>query len=336
MIDLARRRGLSFDLARLARALGAPVVPVAARSGEGVDELSRALRALARRADRRPAPAARRRDRAPAATSSSDWAERVVAESVGGAHALGGGGDTLLDRLDVTFTHPIAGLLVFLGVMAGLFWTIFALATVPMDLIEATFAHLGGFLEAQPAGRRGARPPGRRPDRRRLGHGRLPAADLPALLPDHAARGHRLPGARGVRHGPPALPLRPARLRLRAAALEPRLRHPGHPRRAADPGPPRPLRHHPGGAVHELLGAPAGLRAADQLPVRRTGRCLAGLAFAGCYLLGAIAALAQRLPRRRTLLPGALAADGARAADATSGRRCASPSRRRSSRAGRS
>ena len=81
------------------------------------------------------------------------WAERVVAASVGGERALGGGGDSLLDRLDETFTHPFAGLLVFLGVMAALFWTIFALATVPMDLIEATFAHLGGFLEARlPAG----------------------------------------------------------------------------------------------------------------------------------------------------------------------------------------
>ena len=61
--------------------------------------------------------------------------------------------DGLLDRLDVTFTHPILGLVVFLGVMAGLFWAIFALATVPMDLIEATFAHLGGWLE-------GSLPPG--------------------------------------------------------------------------------------------------------------------------------------------------------------------------------
>jgi ferrous iron transport protein B len=37
--------------------------------------------------------------------------------------------------------------------MAGLFWAIFAVASVPMDLIEAIFSNLGGFLEARmPAG----------------------------------------------------------------------------------------------------------------------------------------------------------------------------------------
>ena len=44
-------------------------------------------------------------------------------------------------------THPILGLLVFLSVMSGLFWMLFALATVPMDLIEATFAGLGRLVE---------------------------------------------------------------------------------------------------------------------------------------------------------------------------------------------
>jgi ferrous iron transport protein B len=147
MIDLARRRGLSYDLAHLERELGVPVVPIAARRGEGVAALVETLR----RRLRAPAPP----PTAPAAGAEplESWAERVVVASVGGEHALGRPGDTLLDRLDVTFTHPIAGLLIFLGVMAGLFWTIFALAALPMDLIEATFAHLGGALESSlPAG----------------------------------------------------------------------------------------------------------------------------------------------------------------------------------------
>lgn len=151
MIDLARRRGLSFDLAHLERELGARVVAVAARRGEGIAELAEALR---RCLDEPAAPTATAIV-PPAADAEGleGWAERVVIASVGGEHALGRPGDTLLDRLDETFTHPIAGLLIFLGVMAGLFWTIFALAALPMDLIEATFAHLGGFLETSlPAG----------------------------------------------------------------------------------------------------------------------------------------------------------------------------------------
>jgi ferrous iron transport protein B len=150
MIDLARRRGISYDLERLAAALGVPVVAISARRGEGIDrlvaEVGRRLREGAPPAAVVPPPGA-------GAEALELWAEGIVAGSVGGARALGAPNDTLFDRLDATFTHPIAGLAVFFGVMAVLFWTIFAIATVPMDLIEATFAHLGGALEgALPAG----------------------------------------------------------------------------------------------------------------------------------------------------------------------------------------
>jgi ferrous iron transport protein B len=39
------------------------------------------------------------------------------------------------------------GLVIFAAVMAALFWVLFALATVPMDLIEAIFAQLGALVE---------------------------------------------------------------------------------------------------------------------------------------------------------------------------------------------
>lgn len=75
------------------------------------------------------------------------WADRVVTKSVGGHAAIGDATDTLTERLDKTFTHPVAGLIVFALVMGGLFWTLFALATVPMDLIEAVFALLGSWVQ---------------------------------------------------------------------------------------------------------------------------------------------------------------------------------------------
>jgi ferrous iron transport protein B len=40
MVDVARSRGLDIDISALERALGAPVVPVVPRSGQGVDELA--------------------------------------------------------------------------------------------------------------------------------------------------------------------------------------------------------------------------------------------------------------------------------------------------------
>src|SRR5690606_36008525 len=57
--------------------------------------------------------------------------------------------DTLTERLDRVFTHPVLGVIVFAAVMGGLFWTLFTLATVPMDLIEATFAGLGDLVRGQ-------------------------------------------------------------------------------------------------------------------------------------------------------------------------------------------
>lgn len=144
MIDLAQRRGLTVDTVALAARLGAPVVPMIARKGEGFDALKAAIGSvLAAPAQTRPADL-------PAGVElfeqQAAWADDVLREATGapeGAHV-----DTFTERLDRTFTHPILGLLAFVATMGGMFWTLFALATVPMDLIEAIFARLGEFATA--------------------------------------------------------------------------------------------------------------------------------------------------------------------------------------------
>src|SRR5690606_21571171 len=149
MMDLARRKAISYDLSRLALGIGAPVVAVSARRGEGLDRLLEVMGGVADGSVPRGLA-----DVPEGGTEALEaWAEQVVAASVGGPAALGAPSDTVIDRLDAAFTHPLAGLGIFFLVMAGLFWVIFALAAVPMDLIEATFAHLGEFLTARlPAG----------------------------------------------------------------------------------------------------------------------------------------------------------------------------------------
>ena len=89
---------------------------------------------------------------------------------------------------------------------------------------------------------------------------------------------------------------------------------PGHPRHAPDSRSPRPLRDDPGRAVHELLGAPAGLRPADQLPLRRPA---APRRHRLRRLLSARRDRrdGQRLPRAAHAPAGQVAPDGARAAD---------------------
>jgi len=148
MVDLAQRRGLSLDAARLTARLGCPVVPVVARRGTGLDEIRQALgRVLQASAARQQISGADATRTVPADRADLEqWAEDVVVESAGGQAAVGAGTDTFTERLDEAFTHPILGILLFLGVMVGLFWTLFALAALPMDLIERIFASLGDLV----------------------------------------------------------------------------------------------------------------------------------------------------------------------------------------------
>ena len=200
MVDLAARRGLSLNVETLTRRLGVPVVPTVARSGQGLD--------LLRRAPRRPAAAGARatcRRSARSAEALADWAAGVAVDVASG-HDQALAHDRRTERLDAVLTHPVSGLLAFVAIMGG------AVLDPVRAGDRADGSDRGDLRAARRAGRadaaggRGARPgrPGHR--RRHRRHGGVPAADLPALLPHHAARGHRLPGARGVRDGPATSP----------------------------------------------------------------------------------------------------------------------------------
>jgi ferrous iron transport protein B len=146
MVDIAQRRGLTLDAAEMSRRLGAPVIPTVARSGAGLDALGSAIIAAVSGHGSTIRP-----ENLPAAGATTEeltvWADDVVAHSASGSRAAER--DTLTERLDRAFTHPVSGVLVFAAIMGGLFWTLFTLATVPMDLIEVTFAGLGDFVRTQ-------------------------------------------------------------------------------------------------------------------------------------------------------------------------------------------
>jgi len=140
MVDLAERRGIRTNVTHLARRLGAAVVPTVARSGQGLDQLRAAIQtAVVAPVPARPADLPGRGATPEALTA---WAEGVVAETVTGPSG-DDAVDSLTERVDRVLTHPVAGSLLFAAAMGALFWTLFTLATVPMDLIEATFAGLG-------------------------------------------------------------------------------------------------------------------------------------------------------------------------------------------------
>ena len=143
LIDAARRRGIHVEAGLLSDLIGAPVVLVSARTGEGIDALRAALGSGAGAGTLRVADA------------GGDWAEDVYARIASSREDPGSGPtrDRLTDRLDRAFTHPVLGVLSFIVVMTGLFWAIFRLASYPMDWIDRGFGTLGAWLSgALPAG----------------------------------------------------------------------------------------------------------------------------------------------------------------------------------------
>ena len=305
MVDIARRRGLSLDQQRLCQRLGCPVVPIVARRGHGLAELRAAISgALAVAA--RPAPDAEQRLSLPDAADFAAvvaWADRVFEESAGGEAAIGSAADSITERLDLAFTHPFLGLVVFAAVMGGLFYTVFELATVPMDLIDLIFGGLGSWVAAT-----------------------IPAGAVRDLLADGV-----IGGIAGTVVFLPQICLLFFLISLledtgylaRAAFVMDRLLCrfglPGHAfvpllssHACAIPGilsarliPDRRDR------LATILVAPF-MSCSARLPVYvlltsmlfRDRPLLAGLAFAGCYLLGAGVALASALLARRSLLEG--------------------------------
>ncbi len=136
MIDLARRRSIAIDAAKLSDHLGCPVIPVSARTGEGMQTLMTAM--CAPQLSRAVLPDGTR------AQEAAEWARHVVGDAATGPPEAAG--PTPTDRLDAVLTHPVLGLVLFAAVMTGLFYAIFSLASVPMDLIELIFAGLGEGL----------------------------------------------------------------------------------------------------------------------------------------------------------------------------------------------
>ena len=142
MADAASRRGIHIDQERLVAQLGVPVVIVSSKTGLGIDRIVPTL------------PEARVSE-AEVPTGEAElerWADEVYAD-VASSHDARDDADSLTDRLDRAFTHPVLGVLLFAATMTGLFWVIFKLAAVPMDAIDWLFANLGGLVAgALPAG----------------------------------------------------------------------------------------------------------------------------------------------------------------------------------------
>jgi ferrous iron transport protein B len=146
--DAAQAEGLKLDPARLARELGCPVVPVIARTGVGLDTLRQALDHLLCEGSLRipilsPQTACHGCSTCPFQNRYT-WTEGVVSRCMTPTRVVRG---ERTERIDRILAHPVMGLLAFFGVMAGLFFLIFQVASIPMNLIDHLFGAVGSAVK---------------------------------------------------------------------------------------------------------------------------------------------------------------------------------------------
>jgi ferrous iron transport protein B len=157
MMDLARQQGRQISVRTLEEQLGCRVIATSARSGEGLEELKAALFA----------PTVPTRTPPGAQAELEVWADRIASRAPGASASMvlpiNGGTvpaalpaaprPSLTDRLDPILVSPWTGVPIFAAIMVGLFYTIFSVAHFPMDWIDAIFAWTTGWIESHlPAG----------------------------------------------------------------------------------------------------------------------------------------------------------------------------------------
>jgi ferrous iron transport protein B len=150
MIDVAERHGIHVDEKKLGDELNCPVVPIVATSGRGVDTLKGTIGDWLR-AKPSPAPTLTIPDAGCSCSkavacpfqSRFSWSESVASRCVQSPLVAPSRWTEKIDRI---MTHPVIGVAAFLAVMLGVFYLIFTIATIPMDLIDALFANAGGWV----------------------------------------------------------------------------------------------------------------------------------------------------------------------------------------------
>ncbi len=143
MMDLAERAGTRVDVETLEAHLGCAVAPIMARRGTGVDRLLELCGEVIERGEAPKPPKLLRQAASVTDELRYRWAETVGA-SVLQETRQGRGRAT--ERIDAVLMHPVAGIAAFFAVLFGVFYLIFSLANVPMDLVDGAFASLGAAV----------------------------------------------------------------------------------------------------------------------------------------------------------------------------------------------
>ncbi len=144
MIDIARRKGITIDAARLSRELGVPVVETVGVKPSGVRSLVELLDRVAVPAGAAQAAVVWRKPTTGEIELDHAEVRRILA-AVGGDRL---DGLTLSDRIDAIVLHPLLGPLILAVVLFFVFQAVFAWAQWPMDAIKSAVTAAGYWLEA--------------------------------------------------------------------------------------------------------------------------------------------------------------------------------------------
>ncbi|MBS1241418.1 MAG: ferrous iron transport protein [Gemmatimonadetes bacterium] len=137
LADDLQRRGGTVDTAALADQLGTPVTLASAVTGEGIETIQRFL------SGRFGVPAHVALPVLQSLPACRAWASRLTDASAYRSPAA----PIWTRRLDTVFLHPVAGPLLFLAVVMGVFQAMFSVAAPLSDGLEALIGGLGVRLD---------------------------------------------------------------------------------------------------------------------------------------------------------------------------------------------
>ena len=139
MVDVARKRGIEIDAAKLSRELNMPVVETVAIQAGGEQALLDAL-------DRMPleptAPKALSAIDAVPVEETQREVRRILDATTSYAHDKG----NLSEKIDHVILHPVLGPILLAALMFIIFQAVFSWAEAPMDFITSTVEGIGQWI----------------------------------------------------------------------------------------------------------------------------------------------------------------------------------------------
>ncbi|RSZ59502.1 ferrous iron transporter B [Massilia atriviolacea] len=144
MVDVANKRGIKIDSARLARELGMPVVETVAVQSGGEVALLKALDLMPQDALVKAAPLSAI-DAVPV-----EETQREVRRILDACVSFAGDTGNLSEKIDDVVLHPVLGPILLAALMFLVFQAVFSWAATPMEMIsggvEAVGAWVGGMM----------------------------------------------------------------------------------------------------------------------------------------------------------------------------------------------